>query len=758
VKAGRNDPCPCGSGKKYKKCCHDRFEAPSALQPLEQVEIATPKYSVKSTAPTPDEINQLVTLFNSGRYAETQSRAHLLVEQYPDSGLAWKVLGASLQVQGNDALPALQRATKLLPDDADAHSNLGTALQNLGRTVDAVASYRRALEIKPDFAEAHYNLGNALLGLGQLDLAVASYRRALEIKPYNINALYNLGNALKTLGQLDDAVASYRRVLEIKPDFAEAHYNLGATMKGLGRVQDAVMSYRRALEIKPDIAELHYNLGNALLDLGLLEDAVASYRSALEIKPDSAEANCNLGAALLGLGRLADAVASSRRAQQIKPDFLEVHSNLLFIHNYLSDQPAAMLLGEARRFGELAARQAHAYTDWRNFPDFGRCLRVGFVSGDLRDHPVGYFAESILVALASDTSGQLELIAYYNHFHADAVTERIKTCCHGWHSTAGLSDEALAQQIRDDGIDILIDLSGHTAHNRLPVFAWKPAPVQASWLGYFATTGVAAMDYLIADPSVLPEAEEAHFTEKIWRLPETRLCFTPPDVDVQVALLPALSNGYITFGCFNNLAKMNDAVVALWSRVLQAVPGSRLFLKTKQLTDPAVRQIVADRFVAHGIGAGRLILEGPAPRPVYFSAYHRVDIALDPFPYPGGTITAESLWMGVPVLTLMGERFLSRQGVGLLTNAGLTEWIAADAGDYVVRAVSHAGDLQRLAMLRNGLRQQVLASPLFDARRFARHFETALRGMWRKWCYATQEESGRHGGRGGVAVDSAGLA
>lgn len=297
-----------------------------------------------------------------------------------------------------------------------------------------------------------------------------------------------------------------------------------------------------------------------------------------------------------------------------------------------------------------------------------------------------------------------------------------------------LSDEALARQIHDDGIDILLDLSGHTANNRLPVFAWKPAPIQAAWLGYFATTGVETIDYLIADPWTLPETEEICFTEKIWRLPETRLCFTPPNVDVPVAPLPALASGHITFGSFNNLAKMNDEVVALWARVLSSVPGSRIFLMAKQLDETAVRQSVIARFATHNINTARLILEVPVPRAEYLAAYHHVDIALDPFPFTGGTTSAEALWMGVPVLTLAGERFLSCQGIGLLMNGGLPEWIAADADDYVVRAVSHAGDLQRLATLRNGLRQQVLASPIFDAPRFARHFEAALRGMWAQWC------------------------
>ena len=267
--------------------------------------------------------------------------------------------------------------------------------------------------------------------------------------------------------------------------------------------------------------------------------------------------------------------------------------------------------------------------------------------------------------------------------------------------------------------------------------------MQVSWLGYFATTGVAEIDYLIADPWTLPASEECNFTEKIWRLPETRLCFTPPDEEVSVSPLPALANGYVSFGCFNNLSKMNDAVVALWSRVLHAVPGSRLFLKARQLMEASVRQSIAERFAVHGVDAARLIFEDYTPRGNYLAAYQRIDIALDPFPYPGGTTSVEALWMGVPVLTLAGERFLSRQGVGLLMNAGLPEWIATDPDDYVARAVSHASDLERLAELRRELRQQVLASPIFDAPRFARHFEAALRGMWKAWCDTQTAQSGQ---------------
>ena len=690
--------------------------------------------------PALQEMNTLVALFAEGRYAEAIPLAESMTIRFPQHVFGWNALGAIFSQTGRseEALAPLQKAAALSPEDADVHNNLGNALQNLGRFEKAVASCRRALEIKPDYAEAYNNLGVALQGLGQLEDAVASCRRAVEIRPDFAGAYNNLGVALQELGQLEDAAAICRRALEIMPDYADAHSNLGNALQNLGRFEEAEVSYRRALEIKPGLATVHSNLGAVLQAVGRLEEAEVSYRRALQIDPESATAHNNLGNILKDLGRLDEAVASCRRALTIKPDYADAHSNLLLNMNYQCDQPAALLLDEARCFGDLVARQARPYTDWGNAADCGRCLRVGLVSADLRDHPVGYFIESILTALSSHAFGRLELIVYCNHFLTDAVTERIKVQCHDWRSAVGLSDEGLAQQIRDDGIDILIDLSGHTAHNRLPMFAWKPAPVQVSWLGYFATTGVAAIDYLIADSWTVPEDEEVHFTESIWRLPETRLCFTPPDVEIDVAPLPAISNGYVTFGCFNNLTKMNDAVVALWSRVLGAVPQSRLFLKSRQLSEAAVRQRVISHFAAHGIAAERLILEGGSSRADYFAAYHRVDISLDPFPFPGGTTSVEGLWMGVPVLTLAGQRFLPRQGAGLLMNAGLSEWIALDAEDYLARAIAHAGDLQRLSALRNGLRQQVLNSPLFDAPRFASHFEAALRGMWVQWCQQQQ--------------------
>jgi predicted O-linked N-acetylglucosamine transferase (SPINDLY family) len=430
---------------------------------------------------------------------------------------------------------------------------------------------------------------------------------------------------------------------------------------------------------------------------------------------------------LIDMGRLEEAEVSLRRALALQPDFTDAYSNLLFALNCRSDSASAALEA-AHQYGQCVnGLVTRRYTDWLCEARPQR-LRVGLVSGDLRQHVVGFFLESLLREINPE---RIELIAYPTQPAEDQLSQRLRAHLAAWRPIVGLTDAAAAERIHADGVHVLLDLSGHTVHNRLPMFAYKPAPVQASWLGYLATTGVAAIDYLIADSWTLPTTEETSFTEKIWRLPETYLCFTPPAEDVPVSSLPALTEGRVTFGSFNSLTKMTDEVVALWARVLAAVPGSRLFLKTRQLKDVSIRQSIVERYAAHGIESDRLILEDVVPgRAEHLATYHRVDIALDPFPYSGITTSAEALWMGVPLLTLTGERFLSRQGVGLLINTGLPEWIASDPDDYVARAVSHAGNLQGLAALRASLRDRFLASPVCDAKRFARHFEQALEGMW----------------------------
>ena len=655
------------------------------------------KSCVPSPAPTSDEIRQLVALFKQGRYSEVETRAREITVRFPHHGFAWKALGAIMQIQGRcaESLEYMQNALKLLPLDAEAQYNLGVTLKGLDRISDAEASFRRALELKPDYAEAYFNLGLIL----------------------------------HDLSRFADAKASYYRALELIPDFAEAYNNLGNTFKELVEFKEAETGYRRALKIKPDYVEAYNNLGNILRDQGRLEEAEASCRRALEIKPNYAEAHGNLGSILKDQGRLHEAETCYCRALEIRPDFAGAQSNLLFCLNYSQAHSTSYRLEEAIRYGRMATKSANVgFDELPCIPEPER-LRVGMVSGDFMNHPVGYFLENLLARIDRT---RVELIAFPTCAKTDELTARIKPYFVAWKPLYGLNDEAAARLIHSEGIHILLDLSGHTAHNRLPVFAWKPAPIQVSWLGYVATTGVEQMDYLLTDKVRVPEAHHGQFTEKIWYLPDTRLCFSPPDVDLPVQPLPAQANGFVTFACFQNLSKISDSVLKAWASIMATLPTARLRLQCKQLSDNLIRQHSTDLLKEFGIDPARVAMYGPVPRKSYLAAYADVDMNLDTFPFPGVTTTCEAIWSGVPTVTLAGDNMAARSGASVMTAAGLADWVATSEEEYVTKAVTMAGDLPKLAVLRAGLREQALASPLFDSARFARNFEAALWGMWQQ--------------------------
>lgn len=565
--------------------------------------------------------------------------------------------------------------------------------------------------------------------LGKFDAALTTTHKLLELLPTEASSHSRLGLIHIGLKQLHEAETAFLHALTFDPRLPDAHVNLGYIRRQQGRIDDAADSYRQAIAIDASTARAQTNLGVILLEQQNFRNAETSFRAALALDAKDETALLGLASTLNNLGELAEAGALARRLIELNPRNALAYSTLLFIFNYGRNGNTDEALELARRYGAMLTKSARRrYTEWRCEAAPQR-LRVGIVSGDLYSHPVGYFLEGLLRNLDPT---RIEITAYANRPERrnDATSEKLRAHCAAWKDIHTLDDDAAAALIHADGIHILLDLAGHTGNNRLPVFARKPAPIQAAWLGYFATTGVEQMDYLIGDPNVCPPGEENHFTETIWRLPETYLCFTPPDTDVAVGPLPALANGYVTFGCFNNVGKLNDAVVALWSRILDRIPEARLFLKARQLGDAATAAQLAARFAAHGIASNRLLIEGPSPRKDYLAAYNRVDIVLDPFPYPGGTTSVEALWMGAPMLTLRGERMLSHAGENIMKNLGLPGWIAVSETDYVEKAIQFASDISMLAPLRNHLRSQALTSPIFDAPRFARHFTTALHGMW----------------------------
>ncbi|MCB1908464.1 MAG: tetratricopeptide repeat protein [Rhodocyclaceae bacterium] len=539
-----------------------------------------------------------------------------------------------------------------------------------------------------------------------------------------------LGVACQLLGR--DPLPALRRAASLLPDDAETLANLGNALRDSGALADADAALRRAVALNPVHPLFRMNFGNVLMDQGRRDEAIAEFRQSLAIAPDTAEAHNNLGHALFGIpGRLDEAIDCYRAALRCRPGFLVAADNLLFALNYSERVRPAEMRAAAEHYGAIVAASVQPARGWPNPPDPERPLRVGLVSGDLRRHPVGYLLRDVLPAL--DPQRTL-IYAYATRPVDDDVSSALKRSVKAWHGVERLADRQLFERVREDRIDILVDLSGHTAHNRLPLFAMRPAPVQASWLGYFATTGLAAIDYFVGDPLVLPETEESHFCEKPWRLPDSYYTFSPPTEAVEVAPLPARARGAISFGFFGALAKLVTPVLDCWSEILTRLPGARLVIKAAGIEQPEVAAAFTAQFAERGIDAGRLCLLGRSGRAEHLAAYGEVDVALDSFPFPGGLTTLEASWMGVPTLGLRGDRFISHQGEMLLHALGLDHWIAPDRTAYVARAVALAGQLDELAALRVGLRDRLIASQLCDGARFAGQLEQAWRGMWRVWC------------------------
>lgn len=644
--------------------------------------------------------------------------------------------GATIALLGidKDYRPEQDNGEVPVANPASESANLrrqGNRLLAQGDREAAEACYRQAISVNPAEAGAHLNLGFVLAERGQDAEARGFLEEAVRLDPRLEDAHYLLGTLTERLGDVEAAIRHLDAALALRPDMEVASRDLCRVLFHRGDYDRARQVAAQGLRLNPQSADLLFYLGNLHLHAKAYEPAIACYEKALSIQPDYAAVLSNLGKACMEQGRVEAAVAHYRKALQIDADAIAVEamSCLLFARSYQAGDTPQAYLEEARRYGRMVAAKATPYADWPRSRTQAGPLRVGLVSGDFLSHPVGYFLEGILKHLRP---GKVALVAYPTVPEEDDLTARIKPSFQAWHSLAGLSDAAAARRIHEDGIQLLVDLAGHTSHNRLPVFAWRPAPVQATWLGYFASTGVAEMDYLLADPISVPESECANFTEKIWYLPDTRLCFTPPGSRdaLPPGPLPAQRNGHLTYGCFQNVSKLNDDVLSVWGRIFRAQPQARLRIRSKQLDDAAARDRLLKRLAAAGVPPANVALEGPSSREQYLAAHRDIDVMLDTFPYPGGTTTCEALWMGVPTLTLAGNTLLSRQGASLLACAGLADWVAANEADYVDKAAALTGDIDRLAALRAGLRDRALASPLFDAPRFAANLEEAFLAMW----------------------------
>jgi protein O-GlcNAc transferase len=649
--------------------------------------------------------------------------------------------------QPDEAARCYRQALQLDPGNAMAHYKLGNILRGQGRFAEAGNCYRQALAYQPKLASAHNNLGILQARQGLLTEAVLSYREALRHNPQLADACINLGDALKSQRQFAQALDCYRQAARIHPEIAAFQSRLASLLSDLGQLPEAIGCFRQAVRLDPQDAGAHYNLATALSYHGLHDDAAASFRAALERSPNNACFHNSLGMALKNQGRLEESIACVEQARRLEPREPMWHSNLLICRLYSPAYGSGQILEDQHRwYQEHAQALAPTAPSFANDRSPDRRLRIGYVSANFGMHIDG---RNIMPLLRTHERRRFEITLYSNRANEDARTTQICKLADRWRAIADWSDERVAAKVKDDRIDILVDLSAHTAGNRLLVFARKPAPVQVTWLGVTGgTTGLATIDYRFTDPYLDPPGPfAAGCAEAPFCLPTGLWCFEPPPTDGvaatadgSIAPLAARANGGVTFGSLNSFFKINGDILAVWAQVLRAVPRSRLLLKTEPGSQ---RQRTRVELARHGIDAERLeFCEPQKSFDDYLALYRRIDIGLDTLPYNGHSTSLDAFWMGVPIATLVGQTMVGRVGYSQLCYLGLNELAATTPAGFVELVTELAGDLSRLQDLRAGLRDRMRRSPLMDPVGYTRGIEAAYREMWRRWCDGRDEAIG----------------
>ena len=672
----------------------------------------------------------------SGKLLQASKRCQEILAKQPDHMDAWLVLGNIYRQQGKleQAISAYQKLIQLQPSQVHLMNNLGVLYIQQGQPSKAIATFQQIIKLQPDYAQAHGNLGQLYREQDQLAAAEKHLQQAIELKPDYPEAFYNLGNLYKTQDKTQQAIAAYQQAIKIKPDYSSAYNNLGAVYHHQGNLTQAYDCYQQAIELQPNYGLAYFNLGNVYRDQGKFALALQAYHRVIEIQPDYSNAFANLGNLYRDCGQIDQSLQYFSQVRQFEPDHSVCRQNFLYYLHYSSQYSPEQIYQEHKCWAKYQQnvlskyRQPHA--NQRN-PE--KKIRLGYISGDFRTHSVAYFLEPILT---HHNRQQFTICCYANNPCNDGTTDRFKQLADIWHDINRLDDERVADLVREDEIDILVDLSGYTGGNRLMVLAIQPAPVQVTYLGYPDTTGLDTVNYRFTDAWADPlgKTEQWH-SEQLIRLPQGFLCYLPPTPTPEVNALPSREKGYITFGSFNNLAKISDRTISCWAKILHAVPQSRLFLKTKPLQDRDICDRIYRSFEQEGINRDRLTLLGwTATTEDHFRLYHQVDLALDTYPYHGTTTTCEAMWMGVPVITLAGQTHVSRVGVSLLSAVGLTGLIASSEEEYIGKAVDLANETAKLSQLRQNIRIQMQSSPLTDGEAIAQSLESAYRQMWRDWC------------------------
>jgi predicted O-linked N-acetylglucosamine transferase (SPINDLY family) len=655
-------------------------------------------YNVDSNNPSQIQIELILKLFNSKNFSEAKKEINKQIIKNPNSYILFNILGGVFYEQGQ----------------------LSQAIEN----------YKKALEIRPNYAEAFNNLGIALYQLNRMDEAIYNYKKAIAIKKDFAIAYNNLAHVLLTFKKPKESLEYYKEAININSNYHEAYNGLGNAYRVLGDKKNSIKNFEIATKINPSYSEPYNNLGIIFSDESMFDEALSSYKKALQINPNDEKYYNNIGNLLSALGKHDEATAAYNQAIKIEPRFARAYSNLLLNLNYKLNFDFKLYLSISKKFRFNCMAKKEKLSFVYKFDKKPKKLKLGLISSDFGNHPGGYFSLSTIRELKKKN---FDLIAYSNLDRNDDLSSNFRQLFSKWHSIENRKDVDVVEQILNDGIHILIDMQGHSGSNRLPIFMHKPAPIQATW-HYQGSTGIPEIDYAIGNSYLMPHNEESHWIEKIYRLPNVSQCFTPPEFDVPINNLPFIKNKFVTFGSLNKLNKINESVIALWSKVLSSISNSKLVLKTKNLDNKKVREDIMIKFKKNNIKSNQIILLGESKtREELLKIYNNIDISLDTFPFQGYTTSCESIWMGVPVLTLKGNRLLFHSGECVNSNLGMFNWVADNNADYVSKAIEFSSNVKELTKIRKNLRKIALQSPLCDSETFGINFSKMLWEMWSRF-------------------------
>ncbi len=674
--------------------------------------------------------------YREGRKSQAERICRQVVEQSPHNDAAWQLLGImALDAKREElAVRMFMRALDIAPQKSGYYVNLAVGLQRLGKPREAAEALRLAISLQPDLAEAHFNLGRCLSDLGDDDSAFAAVEKAARLRPASFEIQRHYARMLRLRGEQLKAVDPYWRALDVEPKSLDCLTELATVMRGLRRFDEALTLARRAVVADPASAAAHNELGLALLLNDESDAAIEVLSQALSLEPMLTDVRLSLANAYESVGQLDTSIGHFRSALSMDPTLHPVHSNIIFLLQFMPGVNSARILEEARAWDRAFARDATLAT-YANDRSPDRRLRIGYVSSHFYNHCQSLFTTPLF---EHHDRSRFEIVAYSCVENPDAATERLKKSVDDWRDVSRLDDAALADLIRGDVVDVLVDLAMHMGNGRLKAFAEKPAPVQISWLAYPGTTGLSAIDYRITDRYLdPPELGEGPYSERSIVLPDSFWCYDPLTDGVDSGPLPALTNGYVTFGCLNHFRKINEPLLRLWAEVLSRVQDSRLLL----LAPPGqARARIVDALGQRGIDSRRIAFTARCARTEYLRIYRQIDVCLDSHPYGGHTTSMDAFWMGVPVVSLVGPTVVGRAAITIAKNLRLDSLVANTNEDFAAVAMALATDWDRLRELRQCLRANLQASPLMQGRRFAQALEEAYRQTFRRWCSGAPPE------------------